>query len=259
MLERGVFVFRIPPGTTDSLQPLDVQIFRQYKIFVKRVIEAASYEGTLRVYTNRFGILRMHSVIRNQFQAPEICSSGLGATKIPILMSMKWKILHRLTWLIAFNLTKRDDTSVARLVAILGPSFVARTVVNILSRECLHEDEDRNEQQSYPNATSTTRRPSSPDDDDNSSAGSAVGLAAVGLAAGTCLGAVAGGTAAISTSEAGSAVAAGSAITSARSNMNQNSGGGSMPLLPLTKPVLQRVEIRYPPKSLDYLIRDAYN
>lgn len=68
--DRDIFVLRIPPRTTGDLQPLDVQLFRQYKIFVKRVMEAASYEGCLRNMTDRYGIMRMHSVIWNQFQAP---------------------------------------------------------------------------------------------------------------------------------------------------------------------------------------------
>lgn len=66
---RDIHILRIPPRTTADLQPLDVQIFRQYKIFVKRVMEAASYEGMLREMTDRFWIMRMHSVIWNQFQA----------------------------------------------------------------------------------------------------------------------------------------------------------------------------------------------
>lgn len=68
--DRNVFVLRIPPRTTKDLQPLDVQVFRQYKIFIKMVMETASYEGILRNMTDRYGIMRMRSVIWNQFQAP---------------------------------------------------------------------------------------------------------------------------------------------------------------------------------------------
>ena len=37
MRRAGVELLRIPPGTTADLQPLDVDFFRQYKVFVKRI------------------------------------------------------------------------------------------------------------------------------------------------------------------------------------------------------------------------------
>lgn len=67
---RNIFVLRIPPGTTAELQPLDVQIFRQYKILVKRILEAIAYEGNMRSWTDRYGIMRMQSIIWHQLRAP---------------------------------------------------------------------------------------------------------------------------------------------------------------------------------------------
>lgn len=66
----NVLELRIPARTTASLQPLDVQVFRQYKILVKRIQEAASYQGLTRNITDRYGIMRMHSLVWNQLQAP---------------------------------------------------------------------------------------------------------------------------------------------------------------------------------------------
>lgn len=68
--DRNIFVLRIPPRTTSILQPLDVQIFRQYKWFIKRIMEATAYEGISRNLTDRYGIMRMQSLIWNQLQAP---------------------------------------------------------------------------------------------------------------------------------------------------------------------------------------------
>ena len=65
-----VRLLRIPPSTTDVLQPLDVSVNRQFKRLMKRISERASQEGILRDITTRAGIINLHSLIWNQFGAP---------------------------------------------------------------------------------------------------------------------------------------------------------------------------------------------
>lgn len=60
----------IPKLTTKHLQPLDVIFNRQYKKFVKRVLERAQYQNLLHNITSREGIIRLHSMIWDQFTSP---------------------------------------------------------------------------------------------------------------------------------------------------------------------------------------------
>lgn len=64
----GVKLLKIPPSTTDRLQPLDVNFNRQPKIFYNRVIEEAFYED-ISFVTSREGILKLHSLLHNQFSS----------------------------------------------------------------------------------------------------------------------------------------------------------------------------------------------
>lgn len=68
--ERRVHTLKIPPHTTGELQPLDVNFFRQYKKFVKRIVEEALYQGMIGNVTSREGVIRMHSLIWDQFSSP---------------------------------------------------------------------------------------------------------------------------------------------------------------------------------------------
>lgn len=66
----GVQILRIPPKTTDRLQPLDVNYNRQLKIFYNRIIEEAFYQDMMSNVTSREGILNIQSLIHNQFTSP---------------------------------------------------------------------------------------------------------------------------------------------------------------------------------------------
>lgn len=57
----------IPKHTTSELQPLDTTFNRQYKKFVKRVLERAAYENMIEKITSREGLIRLHSYVIDQF------------------------------------------------------------------------------------------------------------------------------------------------------------------------------------------------
>lgn len=67
---------KIPEHTTDRVQPLDVTFNRQYKKFVKRIMERALHENQAHRVTRREGvkfpqgIINMHSLVWNQFDSP---------------------------------------------------------------------------------------------------------------------------------------------------------------------------------------------
>lgn len=63
----GIRVLLIPKKTTGDLQPLDITFMRQYKRFVKIVVEAAILNDMLTNVTSREGIINLHSLIWNQF------------------------------------------------------------------------------------------------------------------------------------------------------------------------------------------------
>lgn len=68
--QMGAKMLRIPPQTTDKLQPLEVNFNRQYKIFYNRLLEESFYQDLLSSVTSREGILNIHSLIHNQFTSP---------------------------------------------------------------------------------------------------------------------------------------------------------------------------------------------
>lgn len=67
---RGVKFLKIPEGTTGIVQPLDVGVFRQWKIFTGRIQFRAYHEKSVATVTSRNGTVNMQSLIWNQFSSP---------------------------------------------------------------------------------------------------------------------------------------------------------------------------------------------
>ena len=65
----GVEELTIPPHTTGDLQPLDVTFKRQYKKFVKRIMEEAIQTNETSLVTSREGIIIVHSLVWNRFDS----------------------------------------------------------------------------------------------------------------------------------------------------------------------------------------------
>lgn len=65
----GVQFLQIPAGTTDQLQPCDMEIFRQWKYFLRRLTMQGHYDGLLNELTSRIGVINVQSLIFNQFSA----------------------------------------------------------------------------------------------------------------------------------------------------------------------------------------------
>ena len=63
LLESDIYNLEIPRHTTGDLQPLDVGFFRQYKILLKRLTQAAIDESHLDDITSRSGIINMNSLV----------------------------------------------------------------------------------------------------------------------------------------------------------------------------------------------------
>lgn len=241
---RNIFVLRIPPRTTDELQPQDVQLFRQVKIFVKRITEAASYEGILRNLTDRYGIMRMQSLIWNQFRAPIYRDMLLWSWRHTDPDFDPDELEHSpppdMVINIQFKFERRHKCDV--------PGCSTRTFIkcahcgkhlclkHFLARQCFHEDEDENASLDYGNHTSTMRPPlSRHDHDDEGSAGAAAltggaGAAAIGAAiTGSAVGA---GGAALSTSVAsGAAIETGAVMEQIVSRTSSNAAADTIPLL----------------------------
>jgi len=60
----------LPEGSTSFMQPLDVFCFHQWKDFMKRFTENALLNGKQALLHRRENILKIQSLILNQFQAP---------------------------------------------------------------------------------------------------------------------------------------------------------------------------------------------
>ena len=61
-----------PPNTTKYCHPLNVYFFRQYKLFARRFQEIICHdeENSVKLYDRVF-IFKLHSLIYNQFSAPQ--------------------------------------------------------------------------------------------------------------------------------------------------------------------------------------------
>ncbi|KYQ47389.1 hypothetical protein ALC60_00240 [Trachymyrmex zeteki] len=60
----------LPEGSTGFMQPLDLFCFHQWKDFIKRFTEHAFLTGNQTLLHRRENILKIHSLILNQFQSP---------------------------------------------------------------------------------------------------------------------------------------------------------------------------------------------
>ena len=69
--DMGAKILKLPPSTTDRLQPLDVNFNRQLKIFYNRVIEEAFYQNITASVTSREGILNLQSLLHDQLSSPK--------------------------------------------------------------------------------------------------------------------------------------------------------------------------------------------
>lgn len=68
--QNGIHFLQIPAGTTSVLQPLDVQFFREYKYFIKRIFMQLNILNRTNEATSREGAMNIHSLVWNQFQSP---------------------------------------------------------------------------------------------------------------------------------------------------------------------------------------------
>lgn len=223
LYDRGIFVLRIPPRTTARLQPLDVQVFRQYKIFVKRVKEAASYEGMDRELSDRYGIMRMHSVIWNQLQAPVYRDMLLYAWRHTDVDFQRDEMERgrppSMVLELQFDNVRRHACEVSGCearafikCAHCGQHLCLR---HFLDRKGFHEDLEHGN-------SSSTARPPRRDEDDEGSAGAAgavagaigAGASAAGVASGAAIGASA-------VSIAGASNAASAGTSSVRLNSKE--------------------------------------
>lgn len=69
LAEQLIETLIIPAHTTKYLQPLDKTFNRQYKKFVKNILQRALYEGKINKMTSREGVIMLHSRIWEQFSS----------------------------------------------------------------------------------------------------------------------------------------------------------------------------------------------
>lgn len=67
---KTIKTFTIPAGATSIMQPCDLFCFRQWKSFIKKFQERIIMDGTNLVLHDRNNIIRLNSLILNQFQSP---------------------------------------------------------------------------------------------------------------------------------------------------------------------------------------------
>lgn len=269
LLTSEIFALLIPKRTTGDLQPLDVQVFRQYKIFVKRIIEAASYEGILKDMTDRYNILTMHSLIWDQFHAPVYRDMFLWAWRHtdPDFDpdELEASPPPRMVLDIQFEIERKHRCEVpdCEQRAFIRCAHCSKHLClqHFLARKCFHRIEKEFEQVNGNSTTTVSPR----DSDDDGSSGPAAGAAGVAGAAGTGSAvAIAGG---IAVGSGGAVVGAGSALGTAGSAGSSRSASDTIgqssqredaiPLLPLPKAgYLESVEVKMPPANLGKLIRD---
>lgn len=258
LIERNIFVLRIPARTTRDLQPLDVQVFRQYKIFVKRVMEAASYEGILQELTDRYGIMRLQSVIYNQFQAPVYRDMLLWAwRKTDPDFNADELQNSPPPDMVLKNQFEFDRHHNCEVEGCSSRAFIRCAhcrkhlcLKHFLARKCFHHDD-----QDFGNATSSTARPTRRRDRDDDGSSGAAGAAGATGAIVTGAG-IAGGTAFV-----GSNAALGASITATGSAALPSRGGGTrgeetLPMIPISKPYLENVVVQPPATSFEAFIRD---
>lgn len=230
LIDRNIFVLKIPRRTTADLQPLDVQVFRQYKIFVKRIIEASSYEGTIRNLTDRYGIMRMHSLIWNQLQAPVYRDMLLWAWRKTDPDFTGDELENdpppRMTLDIQFGFDRKHSCEVpnCRNKAFIRCSHCGKHLCHqhFMARQCFHEDQEQNEPPLFVNSTgsSTTMRPP-PGSGSAGAAAAAIGGSSI----------IAGAVGAIGASASAGVGAAGSAGAAAIAAMENGGLGEAIPLI----------------------------
>lgn len=253
--DRDIFVLRIPPRTTGDLQPLDVQLFRQYKIFVKRVMEAASYEGILQQLTDRYGIMRMHSVIYNQFQAPIYRDMLLWAWRKTDPDFEQDELENSpppdMVLNIQFEFDRRHSCEVegCESRAFIRCSHCRKHLClkHFLARKCFHHDHE-----DHGNTTASTARPTSRRDRDDEGSSGAAGSIATGAALAAGAGYI-GSNAAVGASITAAASGAATALGSTRGGAQNEE---TIPMIPISKPYLEKVVIKPPATNYDEFIRD---
>lgn len=145
---------QIPPGTTSMLQPQDVDFFRQWKYFVRRLTQQLAHENRTGEITSREGILNMQSLVWNQFSAASYRD----------LIRFSWRKLDRS--FSASELTTRGKPRRTKQIQFnfgpgalceeegcTRPAFVKCAhcgkflcTAHFLNRTCFHEFEEHDEQ-----------------------------------------------------------------------------------------------------------------
>lgn len=260
--ERNIFVLKIPKHTTADLQPLDVQVFRQYKIFIKRVMEAAAYEGILRNMTDRYGIMRMHSVIWNQFQAPVYRDMLLWAWRKTDPDFDQDELADspppRMTLKIQFGFDRRHRCDVvncsSRAFTRCAHCGKHLCLKHFLDRKCFHDVTPHDVD--YGNSSTTVRPPRRDDDEGSAGAGASAVVTGGAIGAGaTAIGSALGASITVAGSSSASSSGSGSDITGSRRASGEKEE--RIALLDVSnKGTLEEVEIYKPSISYKDLMRD---